>query len=163
MSKTRDRNKENPKTESLHIRISPEDKKLLMDYAEMSGVTLSRFVMTLVRRKRIIICKDQRYWGSILLGIFKQVQQMTNLARENKNVTPEQITELTDTMKILEKEVVRYIKYIEQPDKKTPDYAKYLKYLREVKDGLKEMNDHLDKLEPRLKRIESQLNFTNKG
>lgn len=154
MSKLKDHNPEHPKSENLHIRICPEDKKILVEYADLEGITLSRFIMNLVRRKRIIICKDQRYWGSILLGIFKQVQQITNLARENKNVTPEQITELTDTMKRLEKEVVRYVNYIRQPDKKTPDYAKYLKSLRDIRESLNEINEHLDKREQRLRQIE---------
>ncbi len=110
--------------------------------------------MNLVRRKRIIVCKDHRFWSSILLDIYKRVQNTTELAKKNKNVTPQQITELTDTMKRLEKEVVRYVNYIRQPDKKTPDYAKYLKSLRDIHESLNEINEHLDKREQRLRQIE---------
>lgn len=154
MSKLKDHNPENPKTENLHIRISPEDKKTLVEYADLEGITLSRFIMNLMRRKRIIVCKDHRVWSSILLDIYRRVQNTTELAKKNKNVTPQQITELTDTMKRLEKEVVRYANYIRQPDKKTPDYGKYLKSLREIHESLNELNKHLDKREQKLRQIE---------
>ena len=57
-------------------------------------------------------------------------------------------------MKRLEKEVVRYVNYIRQPDKKTPDYGKYLKSLREIHESLNELNKHLDKREQILRQIE---------
>ena len=44
--------------------------------------------------------------------------------------------------------------YIRQPDKKTPDYGKYLKSLREIHESLNEINEHLDKREQRLRQIE---------
>ena len=87
MSKLKDHNLENPKTENLHIRISPEDKKTLVEYADLEGITLSRFIMNLVRRKRIIICKDHRIWSSILLDIYRRVQNTTELAKKKKRDT----------------------------------------------------------------------------
>ena len=154
MSKLKDHNPEHPKSENLHIRICPEDKKILVEYADLEGITLSRFIMNLMRRKRIIVCNEHRVWSSILLDIYRRVQNTTERAKKNKNVTPQQITELTDTMKRLEKEVVRYVNYIRQPDKKTPDYGKYLKSLREIHESLNELNKQLDKREQKLRQIE---------
>ena len=84
MSKLKDHNPEKPKTENLHIRISPEDKKTLVEYADLEGITLSRFIMNLMRRKRIIICKDHRVWSSILLDRHLQTGSEHNRARKEK-------------------------------------------------------------------------------
>ena len=50
--------------------------------------------------------------------------------------------------------LVRYVNYIRQPDKKTPDYGKYLKSLREIHESLNELNKQLDKREQKLRQIE---------
>ena len=46
------------KTEVLHIRLTPDDKQLIKQYASMMNMGMAKFIEILLHRRRVIICEN---------------------------------------------------------------------------------------------------------
>ena len=77
-------NTEIRKTETLHIRLTPDDKQLIEQYAKMMNFSMSAFIEILLHRKRIIVCENL---GELIIQLSRIGNNINQIAHTTKSRT----------------------------------------------------------------------------
>ncbi len=92
-------NTEIRKTETLHIRLTPDDKQLIEQYAKMMNFSMSAFIEILLHRKRIIVCENL---GELIIQLSRIGNNINQITRRCNSGYPLHSGDLQEIRKELD-------------------------------------------------------------
>lgn len=151
MRKT-ENNNEIRKTEVLHIRLTPDDKQLIQQYAGMMNCSMAAFIEMLLHRKRIFICPDFPQLISQILRIGNNINQIARVGNENRHISKAQIEKTQELAKCSRKHLIDFINWCIEEDKNIPKSVGL-----HTGKAINSLADSICRLERRLEIIEKKL------
>ncbi|WOO35760.1 plasmid mobilization relaxosome protein MobC [Anaerocolumna sp. AGMB13020] len=102
----------NSDPESIHIRVTAEEKKQIIEKYKISGINnLSRFVRLCCQNKQIIVINDLKVLAKELHKVGNNLNQITMLCHQGLIQTPD-ITETKDNLSKVYQELVKLNKKV---------------------------------------------------
>ena len=94
---------ENSKTERLYIRVTKKEKSMLTSRAKAAGFSLSKYILILSERKRIINPEPIVRLIIEVNRIGNNINQVAKIANTNKNISQKQIEIIQKQMEFKQK------------------------------------------------------------
>lgn len=127
--------RENCKTENIIFRVTKNEKMILSRRAKAAGLTLSKYILTVSERKRLINPEPIVRLMLEVNHIGNNINQIARVANTNKDISPKQIEILQKQMEYLKKRADDAMRLTFEHEKEimphSPDTIKY--YLDEIK------------------------------
>ncbi len=95
--------KENCKTDNIIIRVTKKEKNILISRARTAGLTLSKYILTLSEKKRIINPEPIVRLIIEVNRIGNNINQVARVANTNKNISQKQIEIIEKQMEYLKR------------------------------------------------------------
>lgn len=120
---------ENCKTERIYFRVTKYEKMILSRRAKAAGLTLSKYILTVSERKRLINPEPIVRLMLEVNHIGNNINQIARVANTNKDISPKQIEILQKQMEYLKKRADDAMKLTFEHEKEimphSPDTIKY--------------------------------------
>lgn len=127
--------RENCKTENIIFRVSKYEKMILSRRAKAAGLTLSKYILTISERKRLINPEPILRLLLEVNHIGNNINQIAKVANSNKDISQKQIEILQKQMEYLKKRADDAMKLTFEHEKevmpRSPDTIQY--HLDEIK------------------------------
>ena len=145
-------NTEIRKTETLHIRLTPDDKQLIEQYAKMMNFSMSAFIEILLHRKRIIVCENLGELIIQLSRIGNNINQIAHTANSAKTISNEQIEKVQELMNQVYDQMTRFVDLLIEKDSNLPKSIGI-----HTGKAISNLADAVRHLEKRMEQIEEKL------
>ena len=127
-------NNEENKTERVHFRVTKEEKRLISERAKSAGMSISKYILNLSERKRMMNPEPVlRLWIEIN-RIRNNINQIVRVANSVNNISEKEIDILEKQMEYLHSKAKTAIDFLlereEQPPVHSPITIKY--HLKEI-------------------------------
>lgn len=100
----------------MHIRLTPDDKQLIEQYAKMMNFSMSAFIEILLHRKRIIVCENLGELIIQLSRIGNNINQIAHTANSAKTISNEQIEKVQELMNQVYDQMTRFVDLLIEKD-----------------------------------------------
>ena len=150
--KIMENNTEIRKTETLHIRLTPDDKQLIEQYAKMMNFSMSAFIEILIHRKRIIVCENLGELIIQLSRIGNNINQIAHTANSAKTISNEQIEKVQELMNQVYDQMTRFVDLLIEKDSNLPKSIGI-----HTGKAISNLADAVRRLEKRMEQIEEKL------
>ena len=139
------------KTEVLHIRLTPDDKQLIKQYASMMNVSMAKFIEILLHRRRVIICENFPELIYHLAKIGTNINQIAHTANATQNVSQEQIESVKLLMRQAYGQLESFVKLYTEKDPNPPKSIGL-----HTGKAINNLADSVRRLEKRIEQIEKK-------
>lgn len=139
------------KTEVLHIRLTPDDKQLIKQYASMMNMSMAKFIEILLYRRRVIICENFPELIYHLAKIGTNINQIAHTANATQNVSQEQIETVKRLMRQAYGQLETFVKLYTEKDPNPPKSIGL-----HTGKTINNLADSVRRLEKRIKQIEKK-------
>lgn len=145
-------NRLSKKTENILIRVTPEEKLKISDNAQIAKMSISKYLITLVYRKRMVVFAETSKLLTDIHGACVNLNQIAKVANSQKFVNKnnvEEILKLSAELKKLLYEIIGLIveqdknNYVTQPTVTNMRLENVEANLFEISQALKEIQNNL--------------------
>lgn len=105
------------KTELIKIRVTPDEKQKIRDNAQIAKMTVSKYMITLVYRKRMIVITEASQLLADVHGVCINLNQIAKVANSQKFVNKSNVEEILKLSAALKKSLDEIIGLIFEHDK----------------------------------------------
>ena len=133
------------KTERLQLRFSPEEKEMLTQKASEAHMTLSDYISSLIENKKIIVVENipQLYLEITRIGV--NINQIAHVANSQKYVNTQQIYEVKNLLREVEKNMEKIINALDNYDE--DDVRTFYKKMLVMEQSMSAMERRMSMLE----------------
>ena len=133
------------KTERLQLRFSPEEKEMLTQKASEARMTLSDYISSLIENKKIIVVENipQLYLEITRIGV--NINQIAHVANSQKYVNTQQIYEVKNLLREVEKNMEKIINALDNYDE--DDVRTFYKKMLVMEQSMSAMERRMSMLE----------------
>lgn len=140
------------KTENLHLRLTPTEKKNINNNAKLMNVSVNEYISLCIRRKRIVICENFPDLIYHLSKIGNNINQIATVANSNQYISINNVSEVKDLMEECVNAINDFISFIAEPESgyEKGNSFKNSELLTEISNSIKIINNRLMKIENHL-------------
>ena len=138
----------------IFIRLTPDDKQLIEQYAKMMNFSTSAFIELLLHRKRIIVCENLGELIIQLSRIGNNINQIAHTANSAKTISNEQIENVQELMNPVYDQMTRFVDLLIEKDNNLPKSVGI-----HTGKAISNLADAVRRLEKRMKQIEEKLSW----
>lgn len=107
----------NKKSENLIIRVTPDEKQKIRDNAQIAKMSVSKYLITLVYRKRMVVITEASQLLADVHGVCINLNQIAKVANSQKFVNQNNVENILLLSAELKKMLNEIISLIVEPDK----------------------------------------------
>lgn len=107
----------NKKTERIELRVTSEEKQKIADNAKLAKMSISKYLITLVYRKRMVVITDASQLIADIHGACVNLNQIARVANSQKFVNKNNVEAISKTSTELKKLLYEIIGLIVEQDK----------------------------------------------
>lgn len=136
--------KEN-KNERIYLRVTPDEKALILKSARSADMNTSKYILTLVKKKRVI---NIRGFPDLIYQVAKigiNINQITAAINTKHSATIEEILKLQTLLNLVNERLNLILKQIDE-DSKLPSTSSE----KEIDERLKKMESELESMKEKL-------------
>jgi|GEM_PF-745576 len=104
------------KDQLIKFRATQQEKELIQERAKKSGVSVSEYLLSVVKRKRIVVINELPKLMADIYGAAVNINQIAKVANTQKYVNKQNVEDLFAEAEILKKKVDEIIDCIVQHD-----------------------------------------------
>lgn len=137
-------------SEKYLLRLTPSDRRKIEQNASKMKLSMNKYILLTLRRKRIIICENLPELISQIQRIGNNINQIVRVANTNQYVSIKNVDEVKKLMTECRNLLKAFVDYYgDSSDESDSEAVKY-EALDEIKVALRMMNNRLETLEKKL-------------
>lgn len=137
-------------SEKYLLRLTPSDRRKIEQNASKMKLSMNKYILLTLRRKRIIICENLPELISQIQRIGNNINQIVRVANTNQYVSIKNVDEVKKLMAECRNLLKAFVDYYgDSSDESDSEAVKY-EALDEIKVALRMMNNRLETLEKKL-------------
>lgn len=147
------------KTENLHIRLTPTDKKKITEHANMMNLSVSDYFTFVFSKKRIIVCDNFRDLVYQIGRIGNNINQIAAIANKNHYISANNINETKKQLQECQQLINKFIAYAYESDSSFAenDSVQSTIILEEVVTTLHILSNRIESMDGRMEKMETKL------
>ena len=147
------------KTENLHIRLTPTDKKKITEHANMMNLSVSDYFTFVFSKKRIIVCDNFRDLVYQIGRIGNNINQIAAIANKNHYISANNINETKKQLQECQQSINKFIAYAYESDSSFTenDSVQSTIILEEVVTTLHILSNRIESMDGRMEKMETKL------
>lgn len=131
----------NKKNTQIHFRVTSEEKELILKSARSADMTISEYILCLVKKKRVV---NIRGFPELIYQIAKigiNINQITAAINTKHSATIEELLRVQELLNLVKKRLNLILKQIDE-DSKLPSLSSE----KEIEERLKKLESDLENL-----------------
>jgi hypothetical protein len=138
-------------SETYLLRLTPAEKNKIKSNATLCNMSMNKYILSCINRKRIIICTELPELIYNINCIGNNINQIARYANTNHEISKNQFYEINRQIHKCHHEIHKFVKFMVEPEKKMSNQqdSETNEMLSEILNSLKSLDARMMKIEKR--------------